>query len=89
MFSASIFSPSCLFSLAKTKYKVSISKVSIPTSIQQTGIDSSDEETLIAGLSTAGDLEAEEAAKEEFVDLEALSKGEVDKNIRLDSNTHT
>lgn len=41
-------------------------------------VDSSDDETWIAGVSTAGDQKAEEAAEEEFIDLEAPSEGELE-----------
>ena len=42
--------------------------------------DDTDDDTWIAGVSTAGDQEAEEAAEEEFIDLEDPSEGELDED---------
>ena len=42
--------------------------------------DDTDDDTWIAGVSTAGDQEAEEAVEEEFIDLEDPSKGELDED---------
>ena len=57
------------------------SRGSFPTSIPTRlnfDDDDYDDDTWIAGVSTAGDQEAEEAAEEEFIDLEAPSEGELD-----------
>ena len=51
---------------------------SVPRQLEAQDVDSSDDETWIAGVSTAGDQKAEEAAEEEFIDLEAPSEGELD-----------
>lgn len=40
--------------------------------------DSSDDETWVAGISTAGDKEAEEAAEDDLIDLELPSEGELE-----------
>ena len=57
------------------------SRGSFPTSIPTRlnfDDDDDDDDTWIAGVSNAGDQEAEEAAEEEFIDLEAPSEGELD-----------
>ena len=51
---------------------------SVPSQVEVEDVDSSDDETWVAGISTAGDNEAEEAAEEEFIDLEVLSEGELE-----------
>ena len=57
---------------------------SLPSQVEIEDVDSSDDETWVAGISTAGDNEAEEAAEEDFIDLEALSEGELEDEEELE-----
>ena len=57
---------------------------SVPTSLNQDEDDDTDDETWIAGISTAGDQEAEEAAEEEFIDLEEPSEGELGEDEEIE-----
>lgn len=73
------FLPYYFFLLAIWASKAKKSKApSVPSQVEVEDVDSSDDETWVAGVSTAFDQEAEEAAEEEFIDLEVPSEGELE-----------